>query len=121
MGVHGLLLHYDNASKHTATVTLDFLAASDVQLVTHPPYSPDLTPCDWFLVPSVKRQLGGGGEGGGGGGRGSFRTPKMPEHSSRASFWIYPSQRGRVPETAGLRGWSNIYRLMEVSSKTWSR
>ena len=40
-GVRGLLLHHDNASSHTAAVTLDFLAASDVQLVTHPPYSPD--------------------------------------------------------------------------------
>ena len=58
-GVRGLLLHHDNASTHTAAVTLDFLAASDVQLVTHPPNSPDLAPCDWFLFPFVKRQLKG--------------------------------------------------------------
>ena len=85
-GVRGLLLHHDNASARTATVTLDFLAASDVQLVTHPPYSSDLAPCDWFLFPSAKRQMR----------ECSFRTPKMPEHSSRASFWTHPSQRGRV-------------------------
>ena len=53
-GVRGRLLHHDNASAHTAAVTLDFLAASDVQLVTHPLFSPD-----WFLFPSVKRQLKG--------------------------------------------------------------
>ena len=53
-----LLLHHDHASAHTAAVTLDFLAANDVQLVTHP-YSLDLAPCDWFLFPSVKRQLKG--------------------------------------------------------------
>ena len=59
-GVRGLLLHHDNASAHTAAaVTLDFLAANDVQLVTHPPDSPDLAPCDWFLFPSIKRQLKG--------------------------------------------------------------
>ena len=58
-GVRGLLLHHDNASAYTAAVTLDFLAASDVQLVTHPPYSPDLAPCDWFLFPSIKTQLKG--------------------------------------------------------------
>ena len=57
--VRGLLLHHDNASAHTAAKTLDFLAANDVQLVTHPPYSPDLAPCDWLLAPSVKRQLKG--------------------------------------------------------------
>ena len=93
IGVHGLLLHYDNASAHTAAVTLDFLAASDVQLVNHPPYSPDLAPCDWFLFPSIKRQLKG----------------------------TYPSQRGRVSLTAGLRGWSNVYKLRGVSSKNWSK
>ena len=36
-GVRGLLLRHDNASAHTAAVTLDFLIASDVQMVTHPP------------------------------------------------------------------------------------
>ena len=59
MGVRGLLLHHDNTSADTAAVTLDFLAANDVQLVIHPPYSPDLAPCDWFLFPSIKRQLKG--------------------------------------------------------------
>ena len=34
-GVCGLLLHHDNASVHTAAVTLDFLAACDTQLVQH--------------------------------------------------------------------------------------
>ena len=58
-GVHVLLLHHDNASAHTAAVTQDFLTANDVQLVTHPPYSPDLGLCDWFLFPSAKRQLKG--------------------------------------------------------------
>ena len=58
-GVRGLLLHHDNVSAHTAAETLDFLPASDVQLVTHPPYSPDIAPCDCFLFHSVKRQLKG--------------------------------------------------------------
>ena len=58
-GVLGLLLHHDNASADTTAVTLDFLAAIDVLLVTLPPYSPGLVPCDWFLFPSVKRQLKG--------------------------------------------------------------
>ena len=57
--VRGLLLHHDNASAHTAAVTLDFLATNDVQLVTHPQYSPELASCDWFLFPSVKRQMKG--------------------------------------------------------------
>ena len=58
-GVLGLLLHHDNARAHTATVTLDFLASNDVQLVTYPSYSPDLAPCNWYLFPSAKRQMSG--------------------------------------------------------------
>ena len=57
--VRGLLLHFDNASAHTAAVTVDFLAANDVQMITHPPCSPGLAPCDWLLFPSVKWQLKG--------------------------------------------------------------
>ena len=56
-GIRGLLLHHDNASVHTAAVTLDFVVANDFQLVIRPPYSPDLAPCDWFLFYYVKWQL----------------------------------------------------------------
>ena len=53
------MLFHDNARAETAVVTLAFLAASDVQLVTHPPYSPELAPCDWFLFTTTKRHLNG--------------------------------------------------------------
>ena len=58
-GTRGLLLHHDNASAHTAAATLDYLQENNVQLVTHPPYSPDLAPCDFFLFPQIKKQLKG--------------------------------------------------------------
>ena len=48
-GVRGLLLHHDNARAYTAAVTLNFLAVNDIQLVTHPPYSPDLADYDFFV------------------------------------------------------------------------
>ena len=54
-GTRGLLLHHDNASAHTAAATLDYLQENNVQLVTHPPYSPDLAPCDFFLFPQIKK------------------------------------------------------------------
>ena len=54
-----ILLHHDNATAHTAASTLDYLQENGVQLVTHPPYSPDLAPCDFFLFPLVKKQLKG--------------------------------------------------------------
>ncbi len=51
-------LHHDNAPAHTAVSTIDFLHDSGVQLVTHPPYSPDLAPC-FFLFPKKKKELRG--------------------------------------------------------------
>lgn len=58
-GVHGIFLHHDNASAHTAAQTLDFLHEHGVQLVTPPAYSPDLAPCDFYLFPELKKQLRG--------------------------------------------------------------
>ena len=57
--IRGLLLHHDNASAHTAAKTLDFLAENSVQLVSHPPYSPDLAPCDFFRFLTIKEKIRG--------------------------------------------------------------
>ena len=58
-GLRGMHLYHDNTSAHTAATTLDFLAENGVKLVSHPPYSPDLAPCDWSLFPFVKSKLHG--------------------------------------------------------------
>jgi histone-lysine N-methyltransferase SETMAR len=39
------LLHQANEPAHTALSVQRFLAAKDMAVVTHRPYSPDLTPC----------------------------------------------------------------------------
>ena len=54
-----IILHHDNASSHTAAKTIDYLKAQKVELMSHPPYSPDLAPCDYFLFPHVKNKLRG--------------------------------------------------------------
>jgi [histone H3]-lysine36 N-dimethyltransferase SETMAR len=58
-GLQNLMLHHDNASSHTAFRTIDFLQQSGIQLLPHPPYSPDLAPCDFFLFPKVKSKIKG--------------------------------------------------------------
>ena len=52
-GVH--LLH-DNAYSHKCVVVKSFLASEKVKVLNHPPYSPDLCPCDFFLFPRLKRK-----------------------------------------------------------------
>ena len=58
-GLRRLLLHHDNASVHSAKATVQFLEESRVQTIGHPPYSPDLAPCDFYLFPMVKEKLRG--------------------------------------------------------------
>ena len=58
-GLRGFLLHHDNASAQTTHLRIDFLRGTPVQLLIHPPYSPDLAPCDFFLFPTVKARLRG--------------------------------------------------------------
>ena len=55
-GVH--LLH-GNASSHKCEVVKSFLASEKVNVLNHPPYSPDLSPCDFFLFPRLKTMLSG--------------------------------------------------------------
>ena len=45
-GVH--LLH-DNASSHKCEVVKSVLASEKVRVLNHPPYSPDLSPCDFSI------------------------------------------------------------------------
>ena len=48
---------HDNASSHKCEVVKSFWASEKVEVLNHPPYSPDLSPCDFFLFPRLKKML----------------------------------------------------------------
>lgn len=50
------ILHHDNAPSHTSAVR-EFLAQRNIPTLRHPSYSPDFTPCDFFLFPKIKTYL----------------------------------------------------------------
>ncbi|UYV61578.1 hypothetical protein LAZ67_1005355 [Cordylochernes scorpioides] len=50
------LLH-DNAPSHSSLIVRRFLAKNNVCVLNHPPYSPDLAPCDFYLFPKIKLKL----------------------------------------------------------------
>ncbi|CAH2003352.1 unnamed protein product [Acanthoscelides obtectus] len=54
-----IILHQDNASSHTAQRTRQYLTEENVELLDHPPYSPDLSPNDLFTFPKIKNRLSG--------------------------------------------------------------
>ena len=39
-----ITLHHDNASSHTSAQTTAFLSTQNIDLISHPPYRPDLAP-----------------------------------------------------------------------------
>jgi histone-lysine N-methyltransferase SETMAR len=50
-------LHHDNAPSHTTVLTQQFLAKDNMDLIPHPPYSPDSAPCDFFIFLKIKLKL----------------------------------------------------------------
>jgi len=53
------VLQHDNAPVHTALSIWEFLTKKNIPVLPHPPYSPDLAPCDFYLFPKLKSKLKG--------------------------------------------------------------
>lgn len=53
------LLHHDNARPHTSHATVNAIDSLNFDVLVHPPYSPDLAPCDFYMFPLLKRHLKG--------------------------------------------------------------
>ncbi len=53
------ILHHDNASPHTSFDTLKKFKEWKIDILEHPPYSPDLALCDFSLFPKLKKELRG--------------------------------------------------------------
>ena len=49
------ILHHDNAPAHDALSVGEFLAKKSITKMDHPPYSPDLAPCDFWLFLKLKK------------------------------------------------------------------
>ena len=54
-----ILFHHDNAPAHTAKSVKAVLQEFRSEVLSHPPYSPDLAPSDFFLFPKLKEYLKG--------------------------------------------------------------
>ncbi|CAH1980565.1 unnamed protein product [Acanthoscelides obtectus] len=51
-----IILHQDNASSHTAQKRRQYLTEENLELLDHPPYSPDLSPNYFFTFPKIKNR-----------------------------------------------------------------
>ena len=56
-GTKGIKLLHDNARPHATKEVVNFLHDEGISLMPHPAYSPDLSPCDFWLFDYIKRNL----------------------------------------------------------------
>ena len=56
-GTKGIKLLHDGASPHDNQEVRYYLSEAGVGLIPHPAYSPDLSPCDYWLNDYIKRNL----------------------------------------------------------------
>jgi len=59
MLTQGVILLHDNARPHTARLTLETVEQLGLEVLLHPPYSPDLAPSDYHLFGLMKKMLVG--------------------------------------------------------------
>ena len=46
--------HHDNAPVYNSILVTDYLTKMGIKTVPHPPYSPDLAPCNFWLFPNLR-------------------------------------------------------------------
>jgi hypothetical protein len=51
------VLHHDIALAHALLVVQQFLVSTNMTVIPHPSYSPELAACDFFLFPKIKLKL----------------------------------------------------------------
>ena len=57
--VRGIKLLHDNTPAHKSATVHESLKECGLDVLDHPPYSPDLSPCDFWLSPRLKEMLAG--------------------------------------------------------------
>ena len=58
-GVRGIKLLHDNAPAHKYATIQEYLKESGLDVLDHPPYSPDLSLCNFLLFSRLKEMLAG--------------------------------------------------------------
>ena len=56
-GVQGIKLHYDSGRPHVHKEVSNYLESEGITIVKHPPYSPDLAQCDFWLFDFIKQNI----------------------------------------------------------------
>jgi len=56
-GTRGIKIHHDNGRPHIHEDVSSYLESQGLTIIPHPPNSPDLSPCDFWLFDLIKQNL----------------------------------------------------------------
>ena len=56
-GTRGIIIHRDNERPHVHAYVINYLESQGITIMPHPPSSPDLAPCDFWLFDLIKENL----------------------------------------------------------------
>ena len=94
---------HDNALAHKSATVQEYLKESGLDVLDHPPYSPDLSPCDFWLCPRLNEKLAGHRfESRCGIGSAIYQCLQhIPKEDYRAAFWKWVDQCWMCVEADG--------------------
>ena len=79
-----------------------FVFAKKVEMLDHPPYSPDLAPADYFLFPKIKAELAGDHIAPGGFKKAWYRVMgKVKKEDFTKAFWKWTDRHEKCIELEG--------------------
>ncbi|CAF0768082.1 unnamed protein product [Rotaria sp. Silwood1] len=58
LGIQSIKLHHDNGKPHIHQTVINYLQSESVTVMSYPPNSPDLSPCDFWLFDLIKQNIG---------------------------------------------------------------
>ena len=54
LGTRAIKPHHDNGKAHIHEDVVNYLESEDITIMSHPPNSPDLAPCDFWLFDLIR-------------------------------------------------------------------
>ena len=99
-GISAYLIHMDNAPCHNSVCTKEYMARYSIERMPHPPYSPDLSPCDFHLFGYMKSEFA------------DAKFKSLSDIEERITAWI-----NEIPESVRISTFQNWMKRVRMCIK----
>ena len=95
--------HPDNAPVNNSIIVTDYLTKIGIRTVPHPPYSPDLAPCDFWSFPKLRGY--------------SYETIEEMKEAVTKIIDTLTQRTSMGPSRSCWKGRTSAFQLEEITSK----